>query len=102
MNALPFLLLSLVPGADLSGPDRPADARVAPVHVLATLTEAEALQVQGQPALFLIEPDSEPDEHDGQAVYDCVSADHVHRTVFLDLAQPCEDIFRVEATLMME
>lgn len=81
------LLLSLSLAADL----KPVQATD-----LATLTQADSLQLTGERHLFLVRIDSAPWSHDGYTIFDCVGKD---ATVWLRPGQQVADIMLVEATL---
>jgi len=69
-------------------------------HTFATLTETEALRLQGRPARFSVEPDSDPGEYGGQVLYDCAGQEPLHRTVWFRKEVDAE-LMEVEAVLVV-
>jgi hypothetical protein len=94
---LPLLLTRALVPAD--HPGNLLDTRTTLAYDLTTMSEAERLHQIGQPALFLIELDSLPGEHDGFTLYDCGGADTANRTVWLYGGELDGDRLIVRATL---
>jgi len=92
-----------IAAANLPAED-PTAAEVVRTHTFATLTEAQARQVQGRHSRFLVELTSAPAEHEGQVLYDCAGPADLHRTVWLSgMAEGDElpELLTVEAVLVV-
>jgi hypothetical protein len=94
--ALALLLAAATPSPS-SAPG--TSTRALAVHDLPRLTPARAWALHGRRALFLVEPDSAPEEWGGFVLFDCVSPDALYRTVRLFPGQDVEDDTVIEATL---
>jgi hypothetical protein len=95
MRPLALLLLTLATGPG------PLDTFAVCVHHFATLTDAEARQLDGRQALFLVrlDGDTEPEERDGWLCCDCEGEGEPLRCLYLHAGCDLADTMTVRATL---
>jgi hypothetical protein len=72
-------------------------------HVFAMLTEAQALQLQGRQAQFLVELDSDLLEYEGQVLHDCAGLGELHHTLWQwgEVKEDLAELVTVEAMLVV-